>query len=118
MHLQNVQAVDWVGVFAKSLTCTPSNNELAVKRKRWKLNILHLMYLQNTHTPSLELETRKIQYSGYDTLLFWLSFFLTHHITVSQKIYKYNFFRYSSLVIEIKTYQSIMIFLLPYLILL
>ena len=71
MHLQNVQAVYWVGVFAKSFICAPSNNELAVKRKGWKPNILHRMYLQNTHTPSLELETKKIHHSGYDSLLFW-----------------------------------------------
>ena len=44
-----------------------------------------LKYLQHTHTPSLELEARKIHHLGYDTLLFWLSFFLTQHINVAQK---------------------------------
>ena len=35
------KAVYWVEAFAKSFTRAPSNNELAVKRKGWKINILH-----------------------------------------------------------------------------
>ena len=33
----------WVGEFAKSSTRASSNNEFAVKRKGWKLNILYLL---------------------------------------------------------------------------